>query len=363
MHRVALVVLAVVVAGCAGLGGDAPAGPTPSPTAGSPTETVPPDSTTSASPSPGAAPTETDGSPATTADPGDSSWRQGRVVVAVEGAPDDRAVRPLVERALDYWERNAEQYAGIAPSFVVRPDAADPAVVVTFADRVTSCRDVVDPVGCAPYVTRPAAVDLPARVEVLRGLSNESTTLVLKHEVGHVLGLSHDDEPHSIMAHRASISTLPRPDATERSLPWDDAEFAVYVDAAGADDPATTREQVRHALDYYERGAGGTVPENATFAVTDDRAAADVVVDVGGDLPCNSTAGSCGRRRGVDPDGDGALERYTRLEVDVAGVDADAVGWHVAYWLGAGFGFDDPGDWPAPLRDASARERRSEWWR
>jgi hypothetical protein len=66
--------------------------------------------------------------------------------------------------------------------------------------------------------------------------------------------------------------------------------------------------------------------------------------------------------RGADPDGVGALERYAELRITLSDVGTDAVGWHVGYWLGYGFGFEADADWPAPFRDASYDDRRSEWW-
>jgi hypothetical protein len=66
---------------------------------------------------------------------------------------------------------------------------------------------------------------------------------------------------------------------------------------------------------------------------------------------------------GTDPDGDGALERYTRLEIVVVGLDTEAVGWHVGRWLGVGFGLDADASFPPPLREnATYEDRRSEWW-
>jgi len=96
--------------------------------------------------------------------------------------------------------------------------------------------------------------------------------------------------------------------------------------------------------------------------VVEDRTDADVVVTFPDTAPCSAGSGSCGYRHGQDADGDGAAEVYTKLEIAVAGIDPEAVGWHVGYWLGYGFGFTDPADWPAVFRDADAEDRRSDWW-
>jgi len=220
---------------------------------------------------------------------------------------------------------------------------------------------VTDVAGCAPVPGSPAGIARPETVEVRTGLSDESTVQVLEHELGHALGLDHDDAPQPLMAPMAQLTTLPQPDASERALPWQAPELSVYVEYDTASDPTVARTQVGHALDYFERGAGGTAPENVTFVATRNRTAADVVVRFR-DRACEHDRGSCARRAGLDPDGDGALEYYTRVEIALVDLDPDAVAWHVAYWLGYAFGFEDRADWPGPLRNASGAERRSEWW-
>lgn len=292
-----------------------------------------------------------------------SPWAGETVVVGVDGdVNDSREWAPLVASATAYWTGDGAAYLDYPVSFDVRPDAANPDVIVRFVERVADCPETDDPVGCAPYVTD-QAVDRPVRISVEAGLSDASTELVLEHEFGHVLGLDHDDPPQAVMGHSTPITTLPQANATERRLPWNDSTLSVYVDDDAVDDPEATREQVRAALAYYERGANGTVPDNVTFETVADPERADVVVRFADERPCGAGDGSCGERGGVDPDGDGAPERYDRLTITVAGVPTEAVGWHVAYWLGYGFGFTD-GDWPAPLSAADDPEdRRGEWWR
>jgi len=304
-----------------------------------------------------------------TADPTDTPsanhWGEPTLTVAVEAGPsDDRDYAALVGRAGDYWAANAETYAGFPIDFEVRPDADDPDLVVRFVPEVTGCEAVEHVAGCAPYLTRPGQVDRPETVAVLTGLSANSTAHVVKHELGHVLGLGHGDEPADVMAPRQRLTTLPSTNATDRTLPWRDPELRVYVDLAAVDaaDRAAVDEQVGHALDYYDRGADGTVPDNVTFVRTENRSAADVVVTFPAESPCGADGGSCGSRWGVDPDDDGAPEWFTSLNVTVTDVPPDAVGWHVAYWLGYGLGFTERGDWPAVLRDADAETRRSDWW-
>lgn len=305
---------------------------------------------------------EGEGQTATTAAP-ERVWPDEPIVVAVtDTTGSTRDFEPLVREAMAYWEGNASEYLGYPVEFVLRPSATDPDVEVHLVREIDDCSGTADAVGCAPYLTARDAIDRPASVEVVAGLSDGSTVRVLEHELGHVLGLDHGQEPQSVMARSALLTTLPRANATERRLPWQTDVLRVFVDESGARSPAAARDQVDRAVAYVDRGADGTVPENASFVFVDERRRADVVISFPDESPCDGGDGSCGRRTGVDVDGDEALEYYTRLDISLVNVDADAIAWHVAYWLGYGFGFDERSDWPPVLRNASAAERRSQWW-
>jgi hypothetical protein len=290
-------------------------------------------------------------------------WGEEELTVAINNtANESRNFRPLVREALDFWSNNSSRYAGFDVDFELVPNTSDPDVVVEFVEDIESCSNVTEPAGCSPYVTHGGEISRPVTVEVVGSYSNESTILILKHELGHTLGLNHSAEPGSVMAPSSDLNSLPQTNATERLLPWNDSNFSVYIDE-NVSDGAPIREQVQHALDYYAAGANGTVPENVSYEFVDNRTEADVVIEFSEDLPCRTgDTGSCGQVRGTDPDGDGALEQYDRLHVTLSEIDTEAVGWHIGYWLGYGFGFENESDWPEPFQSATYEDRRSEWW-
>ena len=289
----------------------------------------------------------------------DNPWGDEPVVVAVE-SPPGRDVVPLVREATAYWEGNATRYAGYAVDYEVRPDASNPDVVIEFRDRISGCERTDHTAGCAPYITHPSQIDRPVGVEIKTGLSDASTVQVVKHELGHTLGLGHDDDPQDVMRTGVTLTTLPQPNATERAFPWTDGEFTVAIDVADAPHPDAARGQIVAALDYYERGAPGA-PGNLTFRVVDDPDA-ELVIRYVAASDCTEGSGSCGSSRGPDPDGDGASERYAQFTVTVVGMDTGAIGWHTGYWLATAFGLENDDEKPPPFRDASYDDRRSEWW-
>ncbi|WP_433626801.1 matrixin family metalloprotease [Halomicrococcus sp. NG-SE-24] len=346
--RALVLVALVVLAGCSQVQIDAETTPSTTP------DTTTHDATTTA-----ADEESRQSSAARTVADRENPWGESTLTVAVEntGAPSRDFTQEL-QRALGYWENHSEQYAGYPIDYELAPNAENPDLVVRFVEQVESCPRIENAAGCAPYVTEPGHVDRPMHVEVDASFSSNSTVLVLKHELGHTLGLNHSAAPQSIMNHSAALATRQRVDADERALPWADAGFTVYLAPTPDRDRSVVRRQVTNALEYYGRGADGTVPSNLTFEFTRGRSTADVVVRFPDDLPCQSTA-SCGRVSGVDPDRDGKMEEYERLVISIGDVDTEAVGWHVGYWFGYGMGLDDS-ELPPPLRDDD--QRKSDWW-
>ena len=345
--RSLVLVCLVVLAGCT-----TPLDPTAESTA---TPTASADATATAMPT-----AHTSSARPTSAIPGANPWGSDPVVIAIrnEGGRD-RDFASLVRNAASFWEETDDQYLGFPVEYEVRPDAENPDLIVAFADRVPDCGDVADAVGCAPLVTDSRQIDRPETVWVKTGLSDGSTVLVTEHELGHTLGLGHDDAPHEVMQAASVLYTESQPNATERAFPWDDANFTVRVDAANASDPAGAQRQVDHALGYYEDDPPG-MPDNLSFERTDGDA--EIRIRFGATPTCRAASGSCISTYGTDPDGDGAIETYTRVEVTLVELDTEAVGWHVGYWLAHAFGAEPDGEKPPPFRDASGRERRSAWW-
>ncbi|UPW00044.1 hypothetical protein M0R88_16210 [Halorussus gelatinilyticus] len=390
LRTVALVAL-VLLAGCSGgLGGtttpDATTSTAPTETTTTPnataslTETTATTTTTEATTAPATSTTASTETP-TTASTGmptatdertdvENPWGRRNVTVAVRNTANrSRNVAPLVERTLAYWNGEGSEYAHYDVTFVPTSEVIEADVVVEFVKRIESCNgtDTNSTVGCAPLLDGRAVPSDPARVQVVAGYSNQSTVEILKHEFGHVVGVEHGEEPMPTMQAMSAVTHLSQPDLRDRAVPWHNSTLAVHVDVSAlpGHEREAAREQIRHALDYYESGADGTVPSNVSFVRTSNRSAADVRIQIPDEaFDCGGERlreGSCGESWVYDTDTDDAPEYFASYDVRVRGIDTDAIGWHVGYWLSDAMGLTEA-ELPSPFVDADYDERRSEWW-
>lgn len=133
-------------------------------------------------------------------------WESLPVIVTATGRID-RVPTPeqTIQAALDYWEANDEQYLGYKVTFEYQPETDDPDIRLRFVDEITSCGDTDHDdrlTGCAPILDQRATKTITARIE--SGRDADETLLTLKHELGHVLGLTHKDEPQRVMSNDPS---------------------------------------------------------------------------------------------------------------------------------------------------------------
>lgn len=125
-----------------------------------------------------------------------------RVDIDTESHHDlDRNAR----EALDFWEEHSSEYVGFEIAF--EPAEADPDLVIAYADDDRGCEGVeassARVLGCAP-ILRPGSQ--PRRPVTARVVAAErpfgKIRITTKHEIGHVLGLGHDDDPRHIMSNQ-----------------------------------------------------------------------------------------------------------------------------------------------------------------
>lgn len=127
-------------------------------------------------------------------------------VVVENASTSEHDLQTNAEESLAFWAENSQEFAGFEVDFRLVED--DPDLVIRYADDPRGCEavpgfDSERVLGCAPLLGPARAVPRPvvARV-VASGRPYGSVRATTQHEIGHVLGLNHDDEPRSIMSNR-----------------------------------------------------------------------------------------------------------------------------------------------------------------
>ena len=120
----------------------------------------------------------------------------------------DHDVTAIGTDALEYWVEHALQYAGF--SFSYELTAGDPDVILRFVDDPRHCERVEGynerVLGCAPIVRPGSRPRMPVTaITITAARPAGKIRITTKHEIGHLLGLDHDDEPQHIMSHRPEL--------------------------------------------------------------------------------------------------------------------------------------------------------------
>lgn len=242
----------------------------------------------------------------------------------------------LVESAVAFWEEHDQQYADVDVEYDLDPDADDPDVRVTLVSEIESCdrsEEEYRVVGCAPLITDHAPDT--ASVEILRGYSDELMETTITHELGHTLGLDHEDDPQEIMSNDP-VDRLPNYE-TRRAIneayvsasgsvktandhhsdandDWDAERWSAATDAFGraADEYAAAERSYSHAAE-----------ESESLELTD----AKTICEAGQQVAATSAsaAGAMGDAAAAQADGDRrtaqrhldtANEHYDQLDDD-----------------------------------------------
>ena len=163
------------------------------------------------------------------------------VAVAVANESDTpHDVHRNAQEALAFWEEHASTYVGFSISFELVDTEQD--MTIRYVDSPEACRNIEGyselVLGCAPLIT--PLHQLPSEVTAYVVASRRpfgKIRITTKHEIGHILGLNHDDEPREIM------SNLP-----EDRIPLYHVRIDIWEGVLTAEDHATT------GITFYHHG-------------------------------------------------------------------------------------------------------------
>lgn len=275
----------------------------------------------------------------------DNPYGQDTLVVSLNDSATERNVTPLVVDALAYWERHSETHAGYPIEYDLRANATNADVHIQFERDIRTCGAMVSEttLACAPYVTDEPADT--AEITIEGGYTNESTKTILKHELGHTLGLDHDDDPQHIM--NAELIAVPR--VLDPHIVWQ----------THSHDLETVREQVTHGVGYYETYSQEHL--NASFElgeVSDSgvrvAGVSDLTIIVSDDRnACGDPAYVSCAEIGPTPLGG------SEYVITLADPPTDATGWLVGDLLVTYLHLDDR---PAVFEEYDRDEATGEWW-
>lgn len=289
-------------------------------------------------------------------------WKSDLVTVTVVDETSlDRDWAPVVTDAVGYWNGNmsALGYEGR----LVYTGGRDADVTIRVVDDVGECDGVTDPLGCAPvYNGIGTAVDGDQRdeqdIKITGHLQNNVTSDLLKHELGHTLGVTHREQDEwRVMRPGFATPQYDAPNATEVVNPWDTTTVTVYYNRSGGELTDQRINQLEAARSYYDVGAGGFLPDTISVERTRDPTMADIEIR----MVDNVESGiSRWVYQGYDPDNDNALEEYEEGTVYIERrASPEVIIWHAGHGIGRLFGVKNTSGLPSPFDESKEFDSRS----
>ena len=252
-----------------------------------------------------------------------SPYESVSIDVGIERDSGARDVADTVIEALEYWENNSQTYAGYPVKYELVENDSD--LRIRLQESVTACGvHSGEFSGCADVVGDQAPAQVFAEIETSQTDRGVFETAV--HEIGHTLGLTHDDDPQYYMN-----KTAPHP--------WERETAGVYLDFGGS------TEDVITGLEWL---SANTDSVRSDFRESNDRGVA-IVVETMPDA-CEEGFIACAEWSEIYTD-----QVIIKLDTDA---DSAARDWYVASFIA-----EFAREFPEVLEPDTPQEvRTSDWW-
>lgn len=250
------------------------------------------------------------------------------IALYIDSSEVDRDISHVVDESTSYWENNADEYLSFEVQYDIVESRSAADKVLTFEESTTCGTEYSESyLGCADLIT--SDVDQTVELSVDHRLSDAAMIDTTTHELGHTLGLDHDDEPQDYMSEPYNNFEASQP-----------VKFHIRSDNGNL--PQSIESEVETALDYYEsRG-------DFQYELVDSEEEAHHLVTY------HSSGTVCGFSTGGSCSVEGDYE--TQIDFRLDQLDSDVVAWHVAMSL-AGPAVDELPEDIDPDDDRRDRER------
>lgn len=269
-------------------------------------------------------------------------WQDQNISITVSGVPHESSdyYEEKLRKGIGYWsDRRISKYTNYQLSFEFHPssspDGSD--IHIRLVDEIDQCGlevSLTSHLGCADYLSADDRVDT-ASVRIVKDQIAIEFRNTVSHELGHVLGLGHEDRPYWLMS--TKNRTKPETNAIDRENPWNHSRNIRISVKDTVQNASEIRNRIQAAADFYNRNSDRYLPEDMRITVVKDWRNSDIVFqDEAPGIRATVDLRPTSRPyvSGLDYDRDDEYEKYTGVRVQLSYIETMDLEYHTGHWIG-----------------------------